>query len=68
MDSDFNSLLLRLSLPKAVLQLAWRPVDDKDENTDGYDLAIAGEDNSLRIYKVKNTEMTNGVQSEPGTL
>lgn len=53
---------IRLSLPKAILQLAWRPVDEKDENQDGYDLAVAGEDNTLRIYKVKGTE-TKDVES-----
>ncbi|KAH6641588.1 WD40-repeat-containing domain protein [Chaetomium tenue] len=36
-----------LSLPKAVLQLAWRPTR---EGRKGRELAIAGEDGSLRIY------------------
>jgi elongator complex protein 2 len=36
-----------LCLPKAVLQLAWRPAR---EGQTGRDLAIAGEDGSLRIY------------------
>ncbi|EAQ85907.1 hypothetical protein CHGG_07160 [Chaetomium globosum CBS 148.51] len=36
-----------LSLPKAVLQLAWRPTR---EGRKGEELAIAGEDGSLRIY------------------
>jgi elongator complex protein 2 len=36
-----------LCLPKAVLQLAWRPAR---EGRQGRDLAIAGEDGSLRIY------------------
>lgn len=40
-------------LPKAVLQLAWRPVEHDGEYGDGYDLAIAGEDSSLRIYRIK---------------
>ncbi|KAL2258572.1 hypothetical protein VTK26DRAFT_8072 [Humicola hyalothermophila] len=37
-----------LCLPKAVLQLAWRP---KREGTQGRELAVAGEDGSLRIYR-----------------
>jgi elongator complex protein 2 len=37
-----------LCLPKAVLQLAWRPVR---EGQKGRELAIAGEDGSLRIYE-----------------
>jgi elongator complex protein 2 len=41
--------LSRLILPKTVLQLAWRPVN-KDENAAKYELAVAGEDSSLRIY------------------
>jgi elongator complex protein 2 len=36
-----------LCLPKAVLQLAWRPAR---EGQTGRELAIAGEDGSLRIY------------------
>jgi elongator complex protein 2 len=36
-----------LCLPKAVLQLAWRPAR---EGQTGKELAIAGEDGSLRIY------------------
>lgn len=43
----------RLCLPKAVLQLAWRPVREDAEREASYDLAVAGEDSSLRIYKVK---------------
>jgi elongator complex protein 2 len=43
----------RLCLPKAVLQLAWRPVLEESDGQAGYDLAVAGEDSSLRIYKVK---------------
>ena len=42
----------RLCLPKAVLQLAWRPVEEAEESG-AYDLAVAGEDSSLRIYQVK---------------
>lgn len=39
----------RYCLPKAVLQLAWRPVPR--EGTDrAYEVAIAGEDSSLRVY------------------
>lgn len=41
----------RLCLPKAVLQLAWRPANDAE---DEHELAIAGDDSSLRIYKVKD--------------
>lgn len=41
-----------LCLPKAVLQLAWRPASGKeDENR--HELAIAGDDSSLRIYKIE---------------
>lgn len=39
----------RLILPKTVLQLAWRPVS-KDEKESKYELAVAGEDSSLRLY------------------
>ncbi|KAB5575717.1 WD domain-containing protein [Coniochaeta sp. 2T2.1] len=42
-----------LCLPKAVLQLAWRPVEAEGEPDGACDLAVAGEDSSLRIYKVK---------------
>ncbi|KAK4241458.1 Elongator complex protein 2 [Achaetomium macrosporum] len=37
----------QLCLPKAVMQLAWRPTR---EGQQGRELAIAGEDGSLRIY------------------
>ncbi|KXX77568.1 Elongator complex protein 2 [Madurella mycetomatis] len=37
-----------LCLPKAVMQLAWRPAKEGQE---GRELAIAGEDGSLRIYR-----------------
>ncbi|KAI9149245.1 Elongator complex protein 2 [Paramyrothecium foliicola] len=37
-----------LCLPKAVLQAAWRPA--AGEETDVHELAIAGEDSSLRLY------------------
>jgi hypothetical protein len=36
-------------LPKAVHQLAWRPVA-RDGADRPYELAIAGEDSSLRVY------------------
>lgn len=39
-----------LWLPTAVLQLAWRPMSEK--RAEGRELAIAGEDGSLRIYAV----------------
>jgi elongator complex protein 2 len=35
------------------LQLAWRPVLEEGEGDGTYDLAVAGEDSSLRIYKIK---------------
>lgn len=35
-------------LPKTVRQLAWRPSED-DQEKDGAELAIAGDDSSLRI-------------------
>jgi len=38
-----------LILPKTVLQLAWRPVS-RDEKEARYELAVAGEDSSLRLY------------------
>ncbi|KAK3906423.1 WD40-repeat-containing domain protein [Staphylotrichum tortipilum] len=38
-----------LCLPKAVIQLAWRPAREGREK-EGRELAIAGEDGSLRIY------------------
>lgn len=44
----------RLYLPRAVLQLAWRPSTGGDADNDtGADLAIAGEDASLRVYRVE---------------
>jgi elongator complex protein 2 len=39
-----------LALPRAVLQLAWRPTR---EGRKGRELAIAGEDGSLRIYSFR---------------
>ncbi|OIW29535.1 WD domain-containing protein [Coniochaeta ligniaria NRRL 30616] len=42
-----------LCLPKAVLQLAWRPVLEEGVGDGSYDLAVAGEDSSLRIYKIQ---------------
>lgn len=46
------SIKTELALPKAVLQLAWRPVTiDGDYGESA--LAIAGEDGSLRIYQIK---------------
>lgn len=55
--------MIRLCLPKAVLQLAWRPVreEENDEGRDRFDLAIAGEDSSLRIYKIKLGSMAAAV-------
>ncbi|KAJ9143741.1 Elongator protein 2 [Pleurostoma richardsiae] len=53
-DSKVTSTLVikpDLCLPRAVLQLSWRPtVHSSDEH---YDLAIAGEDSSLRIYRLQ---------------
>ncbi|KAF9881180.1 hypothetical protein CkaCkLH20_01330 [Colletotrichum karsti] len=40
-----------LCLPKPVAQLSWRPSNDSDA---GDELAIAGEDSSLRIYSFTN--------------
>ena len=40
----------RMSLPKAVMQLAWQPVPTAAvEADDGSRLAVAGEDGSLRV-------------------
>ena len=39
-----------LWLPKAVTQLAWRPVGESEGGEKTRELAIAGEDGSLRIY------------------
>lgn len=51
---DITDFDCRLCLPKAVLQLSWRPsVEERDENDS--ELAIAGDDSSLRIYKVKTS-------------
>ncbi|KAK0720860.1 WD40-repeat-containing domain protein [Lasiosphaeris hirsuta] len=45
------SVKSELWLPKAVLQLAWRPLRDYDVQEEcGRELALAGEDGSLRIY------------------
>jgi elongator complex protein 2 len=48
--SVVSTLVVRpeLCLPKAVMQLAWRPAREGQE---GPELAIAGEDGSLRIYR-----------------
>ncbi|KAK4168055.1 Elongator complex protein 2 [Cladorrhinum sp. PSN259] len=40
-------------LPKAVLQLAWRPKREGQEGQEERELAIAGEDASVRIYSFK---------------
>ncbi|KAK3326293.1 WD40-repeat-containing domain protein [Apodospora peruviana] len=49
-----NRVKADLSLPKAVTQLAWRPEVQRSEGVSecgqGRELAIAGEDGSLRIY------------------
>ncbi|ROW05965.1 hypothetical protein VPNG_08488 [Cytospora leucostoma] len=39
-----------LVLPKPIRQLAWRPCKD-EEGKDKFELAIAGDDSSLRIYE-----------------
>ncbi len=44
MKLTYITLYYRLCLAKAVLQLSWRPRRTGDE------LAIAGEDGSLRVY------------------
>ncbi|EHK50714.1 uncharacterized protein TrAtP1_011258 [Trichoderma atroviride] len=51
-----------LILPKTVLQLAWRPVS-KDENAAKYELAVAGEDSSLRVYGFGEEYFTEQKQS-----
>jgi len=40
-----------LSLPLPVLQLAWRPPAE-GESRSSLELAVAGDDSSLRIYKL----------------
>ena len=40
---------LSFCLPKAVLQLAFRPVA-REGSDRAYELAIAGEDSSVRVY------------------
>ncbi|KAK0383388.1 hypothetical protein NLU13_9301 [Sarocladium strictum] len=62
-DEDFSTTLALASaempvLPKAVLQLAWRPVTVGKEH---HELAIAGEDSSLRIYSFSTGFLTGGV-------
>ncbi len=50
-----RSLDPSLWLAQAVLQLAWRPDTgkaDEQEDKDGIDLAVAGEDASLRVYRI----------------
>ncbi|EFW99965.1 RNA polymerase 2 elongator [Grosmannia clavigera kw1407] len=43
-----------LCLPRAVLQLAWRPArDDSAEEANAAQLAIAGDDSSLRVYQIQ---------------
>ncbi|KAK3944142.1 Elongator complex protein 2 [Diplogelasinospora grovesii] len=53
-----------LELPKAVMQLAWRPSRQKEDKeahqkdgngnaADRHELAVAGEDGSLRIYSIR---------------
>ncbi|KAM0324051.1 hypothetical protein ACHAQA_008239 [Verticillium albo-atrum] len=46
--SSSTPLPEHLCLPTTVLQLAWRPAEDGSEQ---HQLAIAGEDSSLRIYR-----------------
>jgi elongator complex protein 2 len=46
-------------LPKAVLQLAWRPGPDAGDTGMRQELAIAGEDSSLRLYSF-GTEFLRG--------
>ncbi|KAI1812887.1 elongator complex protein [Poronia punctata] len=48
-SSDF-SLRPQLCLTKPVLQLSWRPLANSSE------LAVAGDDSSLRVYRVSNIE------------
>ncbi|OAA54207.1 RNA polymerase II Elongator subunit [Cordyceps fumosorosea ARSEF 2679] len=44
-----------MHLPKAVAQLAWRPSQEKESGgTDVAELAVAGEDSSLRVYAFKD--------------
>lgn len=45
-----TNMTLRLSPPKAVLQLAWRPSARNGDSSVAHELAIAGEDSSLRLY------------------
>lgn len=52
--SDADELLSRLSLPKAILQLAWRPVE-KEGKVDVHTLAVASEDCSLRLFSFDDT-------------
>jgi hypothetical protein len=40
-------------MPKAVLQLAWRPKKDGAECVD-HELSMAGDDNSLRVYALSD--------------
>ncbi|KAJ4389259.1 Elongator subunit elp2 [Gnomoniopsis smithogilvyi] len=49
-----------LCLPKAVLQLSWRPTVPNRED-DGPELAIAGDDSSLRIYKIRMSQASNSI-------
>ncbi|OAA61696.1 RNA polymerase 2 elongator [Niveomyces insectorum RCEF 264] len=57
--SSLLALDTRFCLPKAVLQLAWRPAQDEtaeggEPSTGSVDLAVAGEDASLRVYRFHN--------------
>lgn len=52
----------RLILPKTVLQLAWRPVHTIEHETK-YELAVAGEDSSLRLYGFEEGYFTEQKQS-----
>ncbi|KAK4224850.1 Elongator complex protein 2 [Podospora fimiseda] len=49
---ETHVLKKELWLPKAVLQLAWRPKKE-ERKQEGNELAIAGEDGSVRIYSFK---------------
>ena len=49
---------IRYDLPKTILQLAWRPTKGATENQK-FELAVAGEDSSLRVYSYDRGFLTS---------
>lgn len=61
LQPPFADHLHRLSLPKAILQLAWRPVSENASQGSHHQLAVAGDDSSLRIYAFSDTYLSGTI-------